>query len=69
MKKEGGLESNSTENNTDACGGTWGEISPSSLSFLFLVLPSLSPSPPLSSFPLFSVSSSPLFSPYFLLGF
>ena len=28
MKTEG-VESNSTEHNTDACGGTWGEISPS----------------------------------------
>lgn len=44
MKKEEGLEHNSTENNTEAYGGTWGEISPSLLSFLFLVLPSL-PSP------------------------
>lgn len=44
MQKEG-LERSSAENNTEACGDTWGEISPALLSFLFLVLPSL-PSPP-----------------------
>ena len=69
MKTEG-VESNSTEHNTDACGGTWGEISPSPPLLSVPRSPlSLSPSLPLSSFPLFSVPSSPLFSPDFLSGF